>query len=77
MKKKRKNKMPDTIQILRSSRGLPVTDTVSRLIGESKYDRVVYGWHVDPSVSDPTQAVTYLADAVGMTPAAMGAESFS
>ncbi|MBR1382793.1 MAG: hypothetical protein IJ555_03140, partial [Ruminococcus sp.] len=37
----------------------------------------VYGWHVDPSISDPAQAVTYLADAVGKTPAAMGASSFS
>lgn len=37
----------------------------------------VYGWHVDPSISDPAQAVTYLADAVGKTPAAMGASTFS
>ena len=38
---------------------------------------IVYGWHVDPSISDPAQAVTYLADAVGKTPAAMGASVFS
>ena len=38
---------------------------------------VIYGWHVDPSESDPSAAVTYLADAVGMTPAAMGAGTFS
>lgn len=38
---------------------------------------VIYGWHVDPSISDPAQAVTYLADAIGKTPAAMGASTFS
>lgn len=31
----------------------------------------VYGFHIDSSESDPSAAVTYLADAVGMTPAAM------
>ena len=31
----------------------------------------IYGWHVDPSISDPAQAVTYLADAVDKTPAGM------
>lgn len=37
----------------------------------------IYGWHVDPSVSDPAQAITYLGDAIGKTPAAMGSETFS
>lgn len=37
----------------------------------------VYGWHVDPTISDPAQAITYLADAVGKAPAAMGSSSFS
>ena len=37
----------------------------------------IYGWHVDPSISDPSQAVTYLADARGKAPAAMGATEFS
>ena len=40
-------------------------------------DASVYGWHVDPTISDSTQAITYLADAVGKTPASMGASSFS
>lgn len=31
----------------------------------------VYGFHIDSSVSDPSEAVTYLEDAVGMTPAYM------
>jgi len=37
----------------------------------------IYGWHVDPTISDSYQAVTYLADARGKAPAAMGATEFS
>lgn len=38
---------------------------------------LIYGWHVDPSISDPAQAITYLEDAIGKTPAAMGSTAFS
>jgi hypothetical protein len=38
---------------------------------------VIYGFHVNPNESDPADAVTYLADAVGMTPAAMGTTTFN
>lgn len=37
---------------------------------------IVYGWHVDPNISSPSDAVMYLKDAVGMTPAAMGTTEF-
>ena len=37
----------------------------------------IYGYHVNPSESDPAAAVTYVEDAVGMTPAKMGSTSFS
>lgn len=37
----------------------------------------VYGFHVNPNESDSSAAVTYLADAVGMTPAKMGASTFN
>lgn len=69
--------MLDLMQVLKAAKGLPVTDTASRLTGMKAAAPVIYGWHVDPSVSDPAQAVTYLADAVGKTPAAMGEDSFS
>ena len=69
--------MLDGIEIIKASVGLPVSNTVSRLFGEKIRPAKIYGWHVDPSVSDPYQAVTYLADAVGKTPAAMGASTFS
>ena len=31
----------------------------------------IFGFHIDPTESDPEDAVTYVADAVGMTPAKM------
>lgn len=40
-------------------------------------ETIVYGFHVDPSIQDPSNAVTYLEDAVGMTPASMGSTSFN
>lgn len=38
---------------------------------------IVYGFHINPDESDPSAAVTYLGDAVGMSPAKMGSSSFS
>ena len=35
----------------------------------------IYGFHIDSSESDPAAAVTYVGDAVGMTPAAMNFSS--
>ena len=35
------------------------------------YTPKVYGFHIDSSVQDPSDAVTYLADAEGLTPAYM------
>lgn len=32
---------------------------------------VIYGFHIDPNESDPEKNVTYLKDAIGMTPARM------
>lgn len=45
-----------------------------RVIGESDFRKdfiPVYGFHIDSEESDPSEAVTYLADAVGMKPAFM------
>ena len=36
----------------------------------------IYGWHVNPNEADSSAMVTYLKDAAGMTPAAMGSTSF-
>lgn len=38
--------------------------------------RIIYGWHVNPNESDSSTAVSYLEDAIGATPAAMGADTF-
>lgn len=40
-------------------------------------DTVVYGWTIDPDESDSFDCVTYTDDAVGMSPASMGATSFN
>ena len=44
---------------------------------EPQEQTIIYGWSIDPEESDPAAAITYLEDAVGMTPAAMGTSSFS
>ena len=41
------------------------------------HETIVYGYHIDPNEADSSAKVTYLADAVGMTPAAMGTDSFN
>ena len=38
---------------------------------------IIYGFHVDPDESDPSDAVTYLMNAVGMEPARMGTTAFN
>lgn len=38
---------------------------------------IIYGIHIDPDESNPKDAVTYLADAIGMTPVAMGQSAFN
>ncbi len=37
----------------------------------------IYGFHIDPDESDSSDCVTYLEDAVGMTPASMGSTAFN
>lgn len=49
----------------------------SKINLKGKIKGTIYGWHVDPDVSDSSNAVTYLEDAVGMTPVAMGSTTFT
>lgn len=42
-----------------------------RITQLEKLHATIYGFHIDADESDPVEKVTYLADAVGMTPAAM------
>lgn len=51
---------------------------LTRMVSElQKKAAKVYTYHVNPNESDPEDAVTYLDDATGLTPAKMGASSFS
>jgi len=49
---------------------IEAVDRVASAIGGSK-SGVIYGFHIDHSESDPDAKVTYLKDAIGMTPARM------
>lgn len=51
-------------------------DGQSLYIGKDE-KTTIYGWHVDPSISDPSNAVTYLMDAIGKTPASMSSTTFN
>ncbi|MBQ2635021.1 MAG: hypothetical protein IJF88_10650 [Oscillospiraceae bacterium] len=50
-------------------------DAMSYLLGRklqhAREHHSIYGFHIDSGESDPSEAVTYLADAVGLTPAHM------
>lgn len=48
--------------------GAPIVGTMIK--------KTIYGIHINPNESDPYLAVTYLEDAVGMTPAKMGTSTF-
>lgn len=54
-----------------------LADTITEQIGAVKQrvddmeNRIMYGFHIDGNESDPSAMVTYIADAVGMTPAHM------
>lgn len=64
----------DVDQISLSEQNSDLTRMVSDL---QKKAVKVYSYHVNPTESDPEDAVTYLDDAAGLTPAKMGASSFS
>jgi len=49
----------------------------SKIKIKGKIKGKIYGWHVDPDISDSLNAVTYLEDAIGMTPASMGSTTFN
>jgi len=48
----------------------------SKVYLKGKLKRTIYGWHVNPDISNSSNAVTYLKDAIGMTPASMGSTTF-
>ena len=38
---------------------------------------IIYGWHINSNDSSPDTAITYIKDAIGMTPASMGSTTFN
>lgn len=53
-----------------------VSDNENNILLLQQKTAKVYGFHVNPNESDSSAAVTYLMDAVGMTPAKMGSTAF-
>ena len=65
--------MTDDHKVMKNKTGQDIAETLrdirNVLSGNTK--GVVYGFHIDSTESDPEDCITYLADAVGMTPAYM------
>lgn len=61
-------------ELLKSYNGLPISNNITAMMAKGLRKNIkleVYGWHVDPNISDPYQAITYLGDAVSKTPSKM------
>jgi len=83
---------PSTCAYMRLSLVLTAEDTISVTPGTTPPEThvpfgykvdistekpIIYGFHINPNDSNSYTAVTYLEDAVGKTPAAMGSTAFS
>lgn len=61
-----------TKPIILDETGQAIRDAIVQVaVAIRNKDEVVYGFRIDPDESDPDSMVTYLRDAVGMTPAKM------
>ena len=64
----------DTRQVINAFKGLPVYNKASELLAslvKPEFPPLIYGWHVDPSISDPSNAITYIGNAMGKRSAGM------
>nr|DAR52929.1 MAG TPA: hypothetical protein [Bacteriophage sp.] len=59
------------IDIISDTTGKEIAESIRTLGLKLSYGEKKYGFHINGSDSDPSTRVTYLADAVGMTPAKM------
>lgn len=59
------------IDIISDTTGKEIVESIRTLGLKLSYGKKKYGFHINGSDSDPSKRVTYLADAVGMTPAKM------
>jgi hypothetical protein len=63
--------LDETAQAIRAGIKEAASSIAAAIDGKSFDNYVLYGFHIDGSEADPGKAVTYLEDAVGMTPARM------
>lgn len=63
----------DVLYVAKTGKIKPDASLTDNLFGKKFYDftPIIYGFHINSSESDPSACVTYLEDAVGMTPAYM------
>lgn len=59
------------IDIISDTTGQAIVESIKALGTKLSEGRVIYGVHINGADSNPKTRVRYLADAVGMTPAAM------
>jgi len=65
--------LTESQKVMRNDTGKAIADALVgiRNVLNRNAGKVLYGFHIDPTESDPADAVTYLEDAIGMTPAYM------
>lgn len=65
--------MADNHKIMKDITGQDIAEKLAEIRNclSDKTSGTIYGFHIDSTESDPEDAVTYLKDAVGMTPAHM------
>ena len=64
--------LTDEQKVIRNDTGKRIAENIAALTKQlARGSHVLYAFHIDGSESDPSAMVTYLEDAVGMTPAAM------
>lgn len=59
------------IDIISDTTGQAIVESIKALGTKLSEERIIYGVHINGADSNPKTRVRYLADAVGMTPAAM------
>ncbi len=63
--------LDETGQAIKSAIKEGASIIIDRITGSGGRAHPIYGFHIDSAEADPGKAVTYLKDAVGMTPAKM------
>ena len=61
----------ETGQAIKAGIKEAASNIIDKITGNKTKSTIIYGFHINSAEADPSMAVTYLKDAVGMTPAHM------